>query len=162
MHVTLTVDGKTFDLYVAKTADVVKVEVDGEIFEVRTEPFQGGVKATVGGQTFVIGADGDRIAVDGRAAEVRVEDFRPGGVPGNHAAGAGGKRGGRVKPPMPGKIVAIKVAAGDAIKAGQVVAVLEAMKMQNEIPSPVEGVVKEIHVKLGQSVESKDIIATIE
>lgn len=63
-------------------------------------------------------------------------------------AGAGEK----VNSPLPGVIVEISVKEGQAVKAGQKVAVLEAMKMENEIPAPKDGTITAIHVQKGDSI----------
>ena len=59
-----------------------------------------------------------------------------------------------VSAPMPGKILAVKAKEGDSVKAGDVLLVLEAMKMENDIVAPQDGVVASISVKVGDSVES--------
>ncbi len=69
---------------------------------------------------------------------------------------------GGITAPMPGKIVEIKVEIGDSVKRGQVVAILEAMKMENEIQAPHEGVVRDIKVKPGESVNRGDVLMIIE
>ncbi len=61
-----------------------------------------------------------------------------------------------VKAPMPGKVVKLLVAAGDEVSAGQGVLLFEAMKMQNEIKSPQDGIVGELFVVEGQAVETRD------
>jgi biotin carboxyl carrier protein len=63
---------------------------------------------------------------------------------------------------MPGKIIAVKVKEGDIVKSGDVVLILEAMKMANEIKSPYAGKVKEVRVSTGQSVAPQDILIAIE
>ena len=63
-------------------------------------------------------------------------------------AGAGEK----VNSPLPGVIVEVSVKEGQAVKAGQKVAVLEAMKMENEIPAPKDGTITAIHVQKGDSI----------
>ncbi|MHA7131143.1 acyl-CoA carboxylase biotin carboxyl carrier protein subunit [Algoriphagus namhaensis] len=63
-----------------------------------------------------------------------------------------------IKAPMPGLILELKVKPGDEVKRGDVVLILEAMKMENSIKSPGEGVVTAIKVKLGQSVEKNQIL----
>lgn len=73
------------------------------------------------------------------------------------AAGAGTK----VEAPMPGTIVDTKVNVGDTVKAGQVMVILEAMKMENDIVAPIDGTVTSVVVKKGDSVNSNDVIATI-
>ncbi len=71
----------------------------------------------------------------------------------------GGKE---VQAPMPGKILAIKVVAGDVIKSGSVLIILEAMKMENDIMAPVDGTVKSVNVSVGDSVNTGDILVVIE
>ena len=66
-----------------------------------------------------------------------------------------------IKAPMPGTINAVKVTAGESIKKGQVVAVLEAMKMENEIMAPEDAVVASVAVSQGQSVNTGDVILTL-
>lgn len=68
---------------------------------------------------------------------------------------------GTLKAPMPGRILAVHAAVGDTVAAGQRVAVLEAMKMENELRAPVDGVVAAVPVQAGQSVEKNTVIIEI-
>lgn len=63
--------------------------------------------------------------------------------------------------PMPGKVSKIVAKAGDAVKKGDVVLMLEAMKMQNEIAAPVDGTVKSINVNVNENVKPGQIMAVI-
>jgi biotin carboxyl carrier protein len=63
-----------------------------------------------------------------------------------------------IKAPMPGLILEIKVKPGDEVKKGEVLLILEAMKMENSIKSPGDGVVKELKVSLQQSVEKNQVL----
>ena len=63
--------------------------------------------------------------------------------------------------PLPGVVVDVKVAAGDVVKAGQTVAVLEAMKMENDILAECDGVVAAVDVKVGESVLEGAVLLTI-
>lgn len=63
--------------------------------------------------------------------------------------------------PMQGKIVSVRVSEGDTVDAGDVVAVLEAMKMENEIVAPKAGTVASVGVVAGQTVEAGDLIASL-
>ena len=72
-------------------------------------------------------------------------------------AGAGEK----VNSPLPGVIVEVSVKEGQAVKAGQKVAVLEAMKMENEIPAPKDGTITDIHVHKGDTLQEGDPVVTI-
>jgi biotin carboxyl carrier protein len=67
-----------------------------------------------------------------------------------------------VQSPMPGKVVKMLVAVGDAVKAGQGVVVVEAMKMENELKSTRDGKVKSISVKEGQAVEAGQSLVLLE
>jgi biotin carboxyl carrier protein len=64
--------------------------------------------------------------------------------------------------PMPGVVVGLSVAVGDTVKPGQSVMTLEAMKMENELKSAVEGVVKEVKVEVGQGVAQGEPLVVIE
>ena len=66
-----------------------------------------------------------------------------------------------IEAPMPGTIVGIKVKAGDTVSEGDVLCVLEAMKMENEIVAPVAGKVLDIRVKKGDSVNAGDVMVII-
>jgi biotin carboxyl carrier protein len=70
------------------------------------------------------------------------------------AGGERKKKGARIKSQMPGKIVRILVKPGESVKKGQALLVMEAMKMENEIRSPQEGVIREVRVTEGQAVET--------
>lgn len=65
-----------------------------------------------------------------------------------------------VAAPMPGKILGIKASVGQAVKKGEVLVILEAMKMENEIVAPEDGTVASINVANGDSVEAGATIAT--
>lgn len=66
-----------------------------------------------------------------------------------------------VTSPMPGNILGVKVAVGDSVKAGQVVIILEAMKMENEIVAQADGVVESIAVKQGDVVETEQTLIVL-
>lgn len=63
-----------------------------------------------------------------------------------------------VTAPMPGKILSIKVKEGDSVHSGDVLLVLEAMKMENDIVAPKDGTVVSINTKVGDSVESAQVL----
>ncbi len=69
--------------------------------------------------------------------------------------------GAKVEAPMPGNIVDVKVNVGDLVKTGDVLVVLEAMKMENDIVAPCDGKVTSLTVKKGDTVNSNDTLATV-
>lgn len=67
----------------------------------------------------------------------------------------------KVNAPMPGTILKINVTVGQAVKSGDSLCVLEAMKMENDIPAPKDGTVASIEVTQGSSVQSGDVLITL-
>ena len=82
-------------------------------------------------------------------------------APAPAAAPAGAQGSVKVESPMPGKILAVKKSVGDTVKSGDVILILEAMKMENEIVAPQDGTVASINVSVGDSVESGATLATL-
>lgn len=69
--------------------------------------------------------------------------------------------GTEVAAPLPGKILKVNAAVGQAVKAGDDLVILEAMKMENEIKAPADGVVKAVNVSVGTSVSTGDVLVVI-
>ena len=76
------------------------------------------------------------------------------------AAPAGHGGAGAIKAPMPGTIIKVNVKPGAAIKKGDVLCVLEAMKMENDIMAPADGTVATVEVSAGQSVQTDAVLVT--
>ncbi len=86
----------------------------------------------------------------------------PAAAPAPKAAAPAGAAGAvTVTAPMPGKILGVKATAGQAVKKGETIVILEAMKMENEIVAPQDGTVATINVAVGDSVESGATLATM-
>ena len=85
----------------------------------------------------------------------------PAVAPAPAAAPAGAQGSVTVNAPMPGKILGVKASVGQAVKKGDVVVVLEAMKMENEIVAPQDGTIASINVAVGDSVDSGAVLATL-
>jgi biotin carboxyl carrier protein len=124
--------------------DLLSLLVAGRSYEIKRE--------IVGSELHVV------LAGVRRQAEVRdprtLKSRRTG------AAAAGGPR--KLVAPMPGKVVRLLVAENDAVEAGQGVAVIEAMKMQNELKSPKKGVVRKILAREGAAVNAGETLAVVE
>lgn len=93
--------------------------------------------------------------IDGTQAAAPTQTATPAPVA---QAPAGGET---VKSPMPGTILDVKVKSGDKVEEGQVLMVLEAMKMENEISAPVSGTVASVNVSAGSTVASGDVLCSI-
>jgi biotin carboxyl carrier protein len=153
---TLTLDGTEYT-----------VEVHGNTFIINGQPlvvgFEDDGNVTVDGIAYTIAVDGTSAVVDGIPHQLDVNglDGEPTGPsvasPTADAAGAGA-----VLAVMPGSIMRVLVAEGDQVAAGDVLLVLEAMKMENELQAPISGIVEAIHVKSGQAVEMNTVLVEIE
>ena len=66
-----------------------------------------------------------------------------------------------VEAPMPGKVLSVNVKAGDKVEAGDVLLILEAMKMQNEIMAPEDGTVSDVRVSAGDTVATGDVMVVL-
>ena len=122
------------------------VKVNGKEFEVEIELNDDGTyDATVEGQTFTIEVPNAQAAPRARR-------------------GGGGKKkkSGTVSANIPGKVVTVEVKEGDVVKEGQVILILEAMKMQNEIQAPVDGTVINVACEEGQAIEANVPLVVIE
>jgi biotin carboxyl carrier protein len=131
----------------------------------------------VNGQPFVVGFEDEQVLVDGIPYDVRLEDGRAvvsgipqelsvegleeekTAIPGPSAVVASE---GAVTAIMPGKIIRVLVAEGDQVAENDIVCILEAMKMENELKAPKSGVIKKLYVQPGQDVETRSILAEIE
>jgi len=110
------------------------------------------------------------ITVNGNVYDVTVEEGGSGSAKAaapvqaaapKAAAPAGAQGSVKVNAPMPGKILGVKANPGQAVKKGEVILILEAMKMENEVVAPADGTVASINVSVGDMVESGDVLATL-
>ena len=164
MKYITTVEGKEF---LVEILDEKHVSVDGTIYTIDFESISGQpvFSMIVDGKSFesyVYPGDEEwQVLLRGRLYPVKVEDEREKRL--RAAAGGGVAEGGEfhLKAPMPGLVVAVNVNESDEVKKGQVLLILESMKMQNELKAPRDGRVNRIRVKSGESVEQKQTLLSI-
>ena len=114
---------------------------------------------TVNGNVYDVTVDGGE-STGAVAAAPKAAVAAPAAAP-KAAAPAGAQGAVKVNAPMPGKILAVKASAGTAVRKGDVLLILEAMKMENEVVAPQDGTVASINVAEGAMVESGDVLATL-
>ena len=114
-------------------------------------------KVNVNGTDYVISIE---LMSDAEAAAAKSAAPAPAVAPAPAASAAPGE-GAAVNAPMQGTILAVNVNEGDAVKAGDVLFILEAMKMENEIMAPSDGVVTSVCVQKGASVSNGTALCTI-
>lgn len=113
-------------------------------------------------ESFVYQGDEDwEVLIRGRQYQVKIEDEREKRL--KAAAGGSVAEGGEfhLKAPMPGLVVAVLINEGEKVKKGQVMLILESMKMQNELKAPRDGVMGKVRVKAGESVEQKQTLLSV-
>ena len=108
-----------------------------------------------------------RVTVNGTVYEIELEELTGAApsapaAPAAPAAAAAPAGGEQVTSPMPGTILAVNVAVGDTVKRGQVLMILEAMKMENEIICPCDGTIASVNTSKGSSVESGTLLCVIQ
>ena len=106
-----------------------------------------------------------RVTVNGTVYEIELEELTGAApsAPAAPAAPAPAPTGGeQVTSPMPGTILAVNVAVGDTVKRGQVLMILEAMKMENEIMCPCDGKIASVNTSKGSCVESGTLLCVIQ
>jgi acetyl/propionyl-CoA carboxylase alpha subunit len=168
---SLTMDGVTYKIIM----DGNSVLVNGQPFVVgldeQTDQEPGDLQSSrvlVDGVPYDVSLspEGDRVIAGGIAYDLRVEGLE------GPQAGRGPSTlspkpqpqasAGAVRAIMPGKIIRVLVAEGESVGEGDVVCILEAMKMENELKAPQAGTVTALYVRSGQDVESGAVLAEIE
>ena len=131
------INGKHYEATVAETShNVAEVELNGKKYTVEVERAESVAVPHIAAPEPAAGAP---VAAPAAAPKV--------------AAGANS-----VTAPLPGSVTVVNVKAGDAVKAGQTLIIMEAMKMENEVLAPADGTVTAVHVSGGQAVQQGDAL----
>ncbi|MCI4357865.1 MAG: biotin/lipoyl-binding protein [Thermoplasmata archaeon] len=156
---TVRVGERTFPMtVVSRSLDGAELDLAGEHVTVRDWPAD---QPTPENSVTV---DGERFAVSVRTEGERASGRPPpayGPGPSPNRAAVGPVSFDAIVPPMPGRVIELRVRDGQRVEAGEVLLVLEAMKMRNEIQSPRAGVVRDVRVSAGDSVKGREAMLRV-
>lgn len=165
MRYVIVRDERQIPIEVEEREGGYSVDLDGKLYEVE------GAKILDGLYSFLISGESFEVTVHSPKPGLydvhlydgmrRVELLSPLEMVLRAESGKAATHGKSVRAPMPGKVVKVLVTEGQSVVKGQGVVVVEAMKMQNELQSPGDGVVKSVKTKEGDSVESGAELITL-
>ena len=147
-------------------SSLYRIAVDGNEFLVDgKQTGQNNYSLIINHRSFEVDVDTSedeyRVLVDGRSYHIHLVDERRMRL-GGFQAGIQLQGRQEVTVPMAGNVIAVLVAEGDRVDKGQGLVIVEAMKMENEIRSPIDAEIKEVRVKTGQSVEAGETLMVLE
>jgi biotin carboxyl carrier protein len=170
MKLKAQLSGKEHDVSLSLAGGSVDVDINRRHYDLQVRELASGeyllidgsniYKCRVSGQSGSLAAGQFAVVLRGQNYEVGLVDskrLRSGQSAGAHHAGAA-----EIVSSMPGKIVRVLVQPGDRVEAGAGIIVVEAMKMQNEMKAPKEGMVVSINAEEGTTVNAGDVLAVIE
>ena len=152
-------DGELHLAEVRPGADGLSVTVDGRTFAFTIEEVSPGtflLRGPDGQELFHCVADGEAVHLAWRGTAHRLEWEREG------ARALARQAGGGLEAPMPGKVTAVRVAPGQAVRKGEELLVVEAMKMENALRAPRDGTVKSVAVAAGDMVGPGVVLVELE
>jgi len=114
----------------------------------------GGYTVTINGKKYAVGVEGNKATVNGKVYDINVKA-------GIEAAAVPAGEGTPIKAALPGSILKVHVGVGDSIEEGDVILVVEAMKMETEIKSPISGTVLSVDVEVGNQVQTGQVLVSI-
>ena len=160
----LTMNGVAHEVEVSDDGDGYAVQIDGQLLNADMRRIEGSLLSLLlNGRSFEAVAverpDGYDINIGNQVFEVDVE--RPGRGHSGAAGPSGSPGDAQIRSPMTGVVVEVLVQAGAAVSSGQVLLVVESMKMNNELRAPRDGTLESIHVGPGDRVERNALLATI-
>lgn len=166
MKLQAEIDGKASDVKICRDGDRLFAQIDDRQYELEaSEPEPGVFLLKTNSRVYEVFTSpafdsAVEVTVNGHRYSVQVTDpkrLRGAGVDHSHDHGLV-----EIKTAMPGKVVRILTAVGQAIDKGAGVIVVEAMKMQNEMKSPKDGFIKEVRVSEGATVNASEVLVVIE
>ena len=168
MKIKVHLNGQEHEVTVEKNGGDYRVTVGDSIY--KCVPKEGGL--VINGEFLAVNFDGSleegtELGLGDRKVKARVEpiiELEKGESYSeeDEPSSSGKEEAGNISAPMPGKLISLKVKVGDKVEPNTLVAILEAMKMENEILAGVAGTVKEIKAKPGETVDGGKVLMVIE
>ena len=164
MKYITTIDNKEFEIEVV---DERHIRIGDRLLEVDFESVSGQPVFSLildgkSHESFVYQNDEDwEVLIRGQQYQVKIEDERERRLKAAAVGGAVESGEFNLKAPMPGLIVAVLIEEGQEVKKGQVMLILESMKMQNELKAPRDGIMGRVRVKAGESVEQRQTLLSV-
>ena len=150
---------ETIDIEVRDGEGEARVTVAGQALRLQVEPLAPGTFVCSQGnrrQTFHCVRDGDTVHLFWRGRVYRLEEETERSRASHRHVGGG------LEAPMPGKVIAVKVAPGDTVRKGDELVVVEAMKMENAVRAPRAGRVKSVSARVGDMVSPGVVLVELE
>lgn len=168
MKYQTTIGDQSYEVEIGYGGDPDKISVDGD--EVEVDYFEVSPNALysiiIDGKSYELWVrrddDGYEVFAKGRSLRVSVLDERKQRVESLMATMPEIKKGFVLEAPMPAVVTAVLVEPGDEVRQGDIICRLEAMKMENEMPSEIDGVVKEVKTSAGDGVEKGQVLIIVE
>jgi biotin carboxyl carrier protein len=162
----LTMQGVAHDVEVTDDGDRSIVRIDGRELQADMHAINGSLLSLLlDGRSFeVVAVEHDfgyEIVIGSQSYEIEVDRAEPHGARGERLRGTTEGRGDVLRSPMTGVVIEVVTQAGATVSAGQVLVIVESMKMNNELRSPRDGVVDTVHVQQGERVERNATLVTI-
>lgn len=165
MAYEVIIDDKKFLISIQQRGGLFEVNIDDKVFMVDfSQPAWAELSLLIEGRSYDVYVerlnDQVRISLGGHSFEAVVRDERK-KIAAKIAGGLGAEGEQVLTCAMPGKVVKLLVAENQEVKKNQGVIIIEAMKMENELKAPKDGIVKKVFVKEGQNVEGRDKLLLI-
>ena len=163
MRFRLDVDGEQREIEVEPMTGGFVIRIEGATYRARTRLAGGdSVDVRIGAKTLRLQLQGNEAILDDGVHRVRLVEVSEEGAEVVERQPARAGTVVDVRSSMPGRVVRVAVTAGSPVRRGETLVVLEAMKMQNEIPAPGDGVVRHVAVAEGETVTADRVVASVE
>ena len=162
MRFRLVLDGESHELEVDRGAKGLTIRVDGAEYRAKANRSAPEVVVRIRSRSHRIRFRGRAVLVDDGRHEISVMDIEGEPAARSREDTVRGRPLVEIRAPMPGRVVRILAPAGTRVRRGQILLVLEAMKMQNEIPAPRDGIVRDVRVAEGESITADRVVAVLD